>query len=189
MTARRRFPGVPLLAALLPGALMTAALLAGALAGCTPKLAPPGPGATTPRLELGRLNERSAAAALVAADGLALPLRAWLPEQDAQPGAQPGAQSAAQSGTRAPEAVILALHGFNDHSGAFASPAPALAARGFAVYAYDQRGFGAGPNPGLWAGAGRLAEDARQALALLAERHPGRPLYLLGESMGAAVAL
>jgi alpha-beta hydrolase superfamily lysophospholipase len=150
-------------------------LLAGALAACTPKLAPPGPGGTEPHLELAGLTGARAAAAFVAGDGLALPLRAWLPEQDGEP--------------RPPRAVILALHGFNDHSGAFEEPAPTLAARGFAVYAYDQRGFGAGENVGLWAGGARLAEDARQALALLAARHPGKPLYLLGESMGGAVAL
>lgn len=150
-------------------------LLGAALAACTPQLAPPGPGSTEPRLELAELTDSRAAAAFVADDGLALPLRAWLPQREGEP--------------TAAKAVVLALHGFNDHSGAFEAPAPALAARGLAVYAYDQRGFGAGENIGLWPGAARLAEDARQALALLAERHPGKPLYLLGESMGGAVAL
>lgn len=155
--------------------LLAGLLLVLGAAACTPRMAPPGPAPTAPRLELEGLTESRAAAAVIAADGLALPLRAWLPE-DPEQRAQP-------------EAVLLALHGFNDHSGAFASAGPALRDKGIAVYAYDQRGFGAGANPGLWAGGERLALDARTALDLLTLRHPGRPLYLLGESMGAAVAV
>jgi alpha-beta hydrolase superfamily lysophospholipase len=37
------------------------------------------------------------------------------------------------------------LHGFNDYSNAFEVPAQALAWRGIATYAYDQRGFGEAP--------------------------------------------
>ena len=43
------------------------------------------------------------------------------------------------------KAVILALHGFNDYSNAFAMPARLWAERGIASYAYDQRGFGGAP--------------------------------------------
>ncbi|MEX0921626.1 MAG: lysophospholipase [Rhodovibrionaceae bacterium] len=130
------------------------------LAGCAAKLAPPGPGPAEPRL-----TELS----FVAEDGLRLPYRAWLPE-------------------KAPAAVILALHGFNDYSKAFEGPGEAWAELGIATYAYDQRGFGAGPNPGLWPGSAALQGDLRIFLALLRARHPGTPVYLLGESMGGAVA-
>jgi acylglycerol lipase len=106
----------------------------------------------------------------IAADGTALPLRSWLPEQGAA-------------------AVILALHGFNDYSNAFDAPASALAAHGIAVYAYDQRGFGAGPHRGRWEGAERMAADAADAAAQLRRLYPDRPLFLLGESMGGAVAI
>ncbi len=182
-------------------ALLAASLLIAGLAACAPKLAPPGPGPTEPRLELAGLTDERAAAAVVADDGLVLPLRAWLPRdpspdagapegrQSAQADGVAGRESAAGLDAAQPRAVVLALHGFNDHSNAFAEAAPALTARGIAVYAYDQRGFGAGANPGLWAGGERMAADARQALRLLARRHPGVPLYLLGESMGGAIAL
>src|SRR6185312_7174511 len=66
---------------------------------------------------------------LVASDGAHLPLRFWLPEDK-------------------PRAVILALHGFNDYSEAFALPAAQWAKDGIATYAYDQRGFGAAPERG-----------------------------------------
>ena len=83
-----------------------------------------------------------------------------------------------------PRAVILALHGFNDYSNAFAAPGAAWARLGIATYAYDQRGFGAAPARGRWAGGRVFAEDATTAACLLRQRHPGVPLYLLGESMG-----
>ena len=128
-------------------------------AGCAARSVPPGPGPAEPRLV-----EES----FVAADGLELPYRAWLPEG-------------------APEAVILALHGFNDYSKAFEDPGEAWAELGIATYAYDQRGFGAGPHAGLWAGAEALKRDLESFHALLQRRHPEAPLFLLGESMGGAV--
>jgi alpha-beta hydrolase superfamily lysophospholipase len=109
----------------------------------------------------------------VAADGVAMPLRAWLP-----PGEDPARV----------KAVILALHGFNDYSNAFAIPAALWARDGIATYAYDQRGFGRAPDHGLRPGRAPLAADAATAVSLLRRRYPGRPVYLLGESMGAAVA-
>jgi alpha-beta hydrolase superfamily lysophospholipase len=63
------------------------------------------------------------------------------------------------------------------------------AERGIATYAYDQRGFGEAARPGIWPGGATLVADATTAIALLRARHPGLPLYLLGESMGGAVAI
>ena len=106
----------------------------------------------------------------VAADGVHLPLRQWLPRGRIK-------------------AVVLALHGFNDYSRAFAAPAGAWAERGIATFAYDQRGFGGAPGRGLWAGEGQLAVDAIVATRALRRAFPGRPVYLLGESMGGAIAI
>ncbi|MGH7088589.1 MAG: alpha/beta fold hydrolase [Stellaceae bacterium] len=116
---------------------------------------------TGPRLDHDRI---------IARDGAALPLRVWLPEG-------------------APQAVVLALHGFNDYSNAFAYTGKVFAAHGIATYAYDQRGFGAAPLRGRWAGAASLVDDAVTAIMLLRQRYPGVPLYLVGESMGGAVAI
>ncbi len=136
-------------------------LLALMLAACAPRLQPPGTERVTPALADDRL---------VMADGAVLPLRSWLPAGE-------------------PRAVILALHGLNDYSNAFAEPAKAWAKAGIATYAYDQRGFGDTPHRGLWAGERLMVEDLRSAAALIAARHPGVPLYLLGESMGGAVVM
>ena len=95
------------------------------------------------------------------------------------------------AGGRAGEvkAVILALHGFNDYSNAFEGPGEAWAERGIATYAYDQRGFGAAPERGLWPGRAALAADAATAAQILRRLYPRVPLYLLGDSMGGAVAV
>ncbi len=89
-----------------------------------------------------------------------------------------------------PQHIVLAVHGFNDYSKAFEPLAQHLVAELQAtVYAYDQRGFGANPQPGIWPGTDTLLADLRHIAAQLSERHPGLPLTVVGESMGGAVVL
>ncbi len=88
-----------------------------------------------------------------------------------------------------PRAVLLALHGLNDYRRAFDNLGRYLARRDISVVAYDQRGFGATSGHGLWHGSQRLSADLATMTALLRQEYPGSPLYLLGESMGGAVAL
>ena len=107
---------------------------------------------------------------LVTSDGMELPLRKWNPQGE-------------------PEAILLALHGFNDYSNAFSKPAEHWTREGFLVYAYDQRGFGATSSAGRWPGTSVLVQDLLEAAALLREIHPKIPLYLLGESMGGALLI
>ncbi|GBD44496.1 Monoacylglycerol lipase [bacterium HR40] len=87
-----------------------------------------------------------------------------------------------------PRAAILALHGFNDYRRAFELFGSFAAERGIAVEAFDQRGFGENPDRGRWPGSARLVADARARLLALHRQYPGVPVYLLGVSMGAAVA-
>ncbi len=103
-------------------------------------------------------------------DGARVPVRAWLPAGPTR-------------------AVVLALHGINDSRDAWELPGPTLAARGIAVYAPDQRGFGEAPERGHWAGSDRLVDDAAAMVRLLAASDPRTPLYVMGESMGGAVAM
>jgi alpha-beta hydrolase superfamily lysophospholipase len=84
---------------------------------------------------------------------------------------------------------MLALHGFNDSRDAWEYPAPAFAIAGIALYAPDQRGFGAAPGRGLWPGTSALVADAAEMARLVKALHPGVPLVLIGESMGAAVLM
>jgi alpha-beta hydrolase superfamily lysophospholipase len=154
-----------------PGRAATAllcGLLLILLAACAPQLAPPGPGLAALEVSAPTLRD----ATFVTSDGTELPLRHWQPPAGI-----------------APHGVVLALHGFNDYSNAFADSGPALAKAGLVVYAYDQRGFGEAPHRGLWPGVEALTGDLATAAELVTARHPGLPLYLLGESMGGAVVL
>ena len=143
--------------------IVAALLLLGGLglSACSPTIMAEGPPVTSPRFD----NDR-----LVMADGVALPLRQWLPEGQ-------------------PRAVILALHGFNDYSKSFEEPAADWAAHGIATFAYDQRGFGYAPDFGYWPGTDTMVADLRNAAALIRARYPDTPLYLLGESMGGALIM
>lgn len=88
----------------------------------------------------------------------------------------------------APRHIVLGVHGFNDYSKAFEPLAQQLAGDGaVTVYAYDQRGFGANPLPGIWPGTDALLADLRHIAAQLRARHPGLPLTVVGESMGGAL--
>ena len=132
------------------------------LLACAPVQVPAGPTTAAPVL---------AGDVLVTADGASLPLRSWLP----------------RSGP--PDAVVIALHGFNDHSAFFDGLGQYLADRGIDSYAYDQRGFGAASNRGYWPGTEALTGDVRAAVAAVQARHPATPVYLFGESMGGAVIM
>ncbi len=107
----------------------------------------------------------------VAADGSVLPVRSWTPPAENI------------------KAVILVLHGFNDYSRFFTAAGEFLSQRGFASYAYDLRGFGLAPGRGLWAGVDAYVDDLKVLSELLRTRHPGVPQYILGESMGGALAI
>lgn len=106
---------------------------------------------------------------LVMADGYRLPLVTWRP---------PGT----------PVCTVVALHAFGDFRLAFAEAGPALARRGYLVHAYDQRGFGDTDGCGSWHGWRRLARDLRAVIDLLRPTD-GTRMFLLGESMGGALAL
>ena len=110
-----------------------------------------------------------AADSFVARDGLHLPLREW----DA----------------KSPAAVIVALHGMSDYSEAFEMPAPWWAEHGITTVAYDQRGFGRAPDPGIWAGGEAMRRDLDDCVDAARAKFPGVPVYALGESMGGAIVL
>jgi alpha-beta hydrolase superfamily lysophospholipase len=88
-----------------------------------------------------------------------------------------------------PEIIVLAVHGFNDHAGAFKKAAPWFAKKHVTTYAYDQRGFGTDKNRGIWASSDILASDLRTMVRLVKKQHPQLPLYVMGVSMGGAVTM
>lgn len=89
-----------------------------------------------------------------------------------------------------PVALVLLLHGALDYSGAFDEFGPMFARRQITALAIDQRGFGATSSRGDWRGRNRMTRDVIEAALFLRMRYERQlPLFIVGESMGAALAV
>lgn len=133
----------------------------------------------------------------------AIPPASPLPAQyTVYPGAEPGQLKTADGLTlfsqwwkpkaEEPRAVVILLHGTAAHTGVYAPWAQYLTSQGYAMFAFDLRGWGQSQ------GFGRRAfvrshedyvDDLAPAFAEVQRRYPGKPIFLQGESLGAAVAL
>ena len=101
--------------------------------------------------------------------GLNLYYRSWLPPTD-------------------PLAVVVMVHGICEHGGRYAPVAEKLCSRGYAFYALDLRGHGRSEGDRLLIAAfDNYLDDLEVLLARVAEQQPGRPVFLLGHSMGGAI--
>jgi acylglycerol lipase len=95
----------------------------------------------------------------------------WLPEGD-------------------PRAVVVVAHGAMEHGGRYRYVVERLVPEHYAVYAVDHRGHGRSPGRrgniqhmrSVVADLDRLVDHARRA-------HPGRKTFLLGHSLGGAIAI
>ena len=105
-----------------------------------------------------------------ASDGAQVPYRVWRAET--------------------PRALALLLHGAFDYCGAFDQIGLQFAKRGITALAIDQRGFGATYSRGTWSGPNRMIRDVIEAISFLRSRCGTElPVFLIGESMGAALAV
>jgi alpha-beta hydrolase superfamily lysophospholipase len=103
--------------------------------------------------------------------GVELYWQAWLPAAD-------------------PRAAVVISHGASEHSSRYGHVAERLVSAGYAVYALDHRGHGR--SEGRRAQLDRLdhvVADLRAFVDLAGGRHPGAGVYLLGHSMGGAIAI
>ncbi|WP_042337927.1 alpha/beta hydrolase [Paraburkholderia ferrariae] len=117
-------------------------------------------------------------ATLATPDGATLPLYVWR-------------ATAATTGAAAPRAAIALLHGLAEHAGRYAAFAAAMNAAGIDVYAIDLRGHGRASGRRAW--VNRFDEYLADAQALVAHAGAacaarGTPLFLMGHSMGGAIA-
>ncbi|HEY9773872.1 MAG TPA: alpha/beta fold hydrolase [Planktothrix sp.] len=89
------------------------------------------------------------------------------------------------------KAVILCVHGLGLHNGTYTDFGKRMSSLGYAMYAIDMPGFGS-----FQEAQGRQKidfvgdlEEIKATLKVLHRAHPGLPVFILGESMGGAIAL
>jgi len=88
-----------------------------------------------------------------------------------------------------PRRVVVLSHGYGEHMARYEHVAAALGERGAVVYGPDH--FGHGESAGeraLVADFEHLVDDLHGVVELARERHPGRPVVLIGHSMGGLIA-
>ncbi len=86
--------------------------------------------------------------------------------------------------------VVVISHGAGEHSGRYERPALELAELGYPVYALDHRGHGrSGGRRALVDRLDNAAADLDVLVDLAGREHPDTPLFLLGHSLGATIAL
>jgi acylglycerol lipase len=86
-------------------------------------------------------------------------------------------------------AVVVLVHGLKDHGGRYAAFAQGLTRLGFAVYAEDLRGHGRSGGERVWVDQfEEYVYDLARFVAGVKQREPGVPIFVLGHSMGGAIA-
>lgn len=89
-----------------------------------------------------------------------------------------------------PRAAVILVHGAFEHGGRYSHVAKCLADAGIASYVVDFRGHGrSGGRPAQIGRMSYLVDDVDRLSALVAERHPDIPLFMVAHSLGAVVAL
>ncbi len=94
-----------------------------------------------------------------------------------------------------PSGIVQLVHGVAEHIDRYDDFAAFLADNGYIVVAHDQLGHGKsavdGDSLGFFCeddGWGKALMDVRKLHDITAEKHPGKPYYLLGHSMGSFLA-
>jgi acylglycerol lipase len=94
------------------------------------------------------------------------------------------------AGDQPVKAVVTLAHGYGEHSGRYEYVASRLTAEGYAVYAPDHNAHGrSGGKRGRVSLAGAIADLHQMIVRISIARHPELPQFLLGHSMGGAIAL
>ncbi len=107
---------------------------------------------------------------LHSSDGLKLFTQRWLPKGPVR-------------------AVVVLAHGVAEHSGRYAALARSLAARGIAVEAMDHRGHGRSEGRRVWVDRfDQYLDDFDKFMSRVQRRHPGKPLFIIGHSLGGTIA-
>jgi len=87
-------------------------------------------------------------------------------------------------------AALAVVHGFGEHSGRYGNVVHWFVPRGYALYAFDQRGHGRSPGQrGHIESFAQVRADVRAFLDLVHRQEAELPVFLLGHSQGGLVVL
>lgn len=87
-----------------------------------------------------------------------------------------------------PKAVLVIMHGLKDHSSRYAATAEALTGHGFAVNAFDLRGHGNSAGDRVRVESfDEYVSDLAAFVERVRAREPGKPIFVMGHSMGGAI--
>jgi alpha-beta hydrolase superfamily lysophospholipase len=89
------------------------------------------------------------------------------------------------------KALIVTVHGLGLHHGAYTPFAEHIQHKGLGVVSFDVRGFGSYRNDEVYQHVNfdAVMSDLHNILSALRRDYPGLPIFILGESMGGAIAL
>ncbi|MGB3634958.1 MAG: lysophospholipase [Rubrobacteraceae bacterium] len=86
-------------------------------------------------------------------------------------------------------AAVILVHGLKDHGARYDHVGEWFAGHGYATHAFDLRGHGESAGERFFvASFDEYVDDLDTFVARVLEKEPGKPLFLLGHSMGGAVA-
>jgi acylglycerol lipase len=86
------------------------------------------------------------------------------------------------------ERVVVLLHGYGEYLGLYDALARRLTADGSAVHAMDAMGHGRSDGERAVLDWNAYVDDARQLANIATDRHPGRPVVVVGHSGGGLAA-
>jgi alpha-beta hydrolase superfamily lysophospholipase len=87
-----------------------------------------------------------------------------------------------------PTAVLVIVHGLKDHSTRYGPLAVQLSKRGISTYAFDLRGHGRSEGDRVWVEKfDDYLDDLDAFLKIVRAAEPGKPIFLMGHSMGGAI--
>ncbi|MDC3090819.1 lysophospholipase [Rickettsiales bacterium] len=85
--------------------------------------------------------------------------------------------------------LIIAIHGYNAHSGSFERPANLFSKFNINTISFDLRGFGLNKDFGEWFSLEVHVNDVYEIIKKICKKEPNKKIFLLGESMGGAIAI
>ena len=88
-----------------------------------------------------------------------------------------------------PEAVLILVHGLDEHQGRYDYLVGRLNGEGYSVYRFDNRGHGRSDGAQAYIeDFNTYLDDADVVYQLAKEENPERPIFMLGHSMGGFIA-